>query len=729
MRPSKSTAGVWLAALSLALGGCSSDEGSPGDAGGAPDAAPDAGDGGTPPDTTGSDLAADGPEVDAAAGPDLSGIVATEGTQAAMDYTLAGGFYAAPWPSDARRLADGRPDLSGFPNPDNVDFLTQTLAVLERDADGFAVSAMVSFAMSGALDPASLPSPMASVEDASPVVLLSVDPDAPDHLKRYPLSSAFLPDPGPYGVPDMLALLPYQGIPLRDGTTYAAVVRRSLGDVSGAPLGVPQTLAEIAAGGTPAGMSDADAGQHRAALAAVAEAGIPLDDVAALSVFTTGTPRAGMRVLREDVLSRPLPEPKAPFALSEVYDDFCVYETLLDFPSYQAGEPPFLDGGGGWRYEADGTPIVQRQEEGRLFATIPRSAMPEAGYPIVVYVRAGGGGDRPLVDRGVRQEPGGDTVPGSGPAIHISRAGFAGLQGDGPHGGIRNFSGLEENVLLYPVTNPEALRDNLRQSALDVVMLANMLDALSVDASECPGATAEARFDADLAVLMGHSNGGWISPMALAVEPIYKAGILSGAGGSWTENLVYKKSPLDVPTIAKLLLNYGDRELHRHDPAVNLLQWAGEPADPALYGQAIIDEPPAGGPPKHILMFQGIVDTYILPSIAHASSLAQRLDLAGEPREEESPELEGFFYLPEVLPLVDRRHIALPAQANREVAGGADPVTAVVVQYLEDPIEDGHEVMYQLDGPKHQYRCFLQSLAAGGDPVVVEGGAELAPCP
>jgi hypothetical protein len=118
-------------------------------------------------------------------------------------------------------------------------------------------------------------------------------------------------------------------------------------------------------------------------------------------------------------------------------------------------------------------------------------------------------------------------------------------------------------------------------------------------------------------------------------------------------------------------------------------------------------------------MFQGIVDTYILPSIAHASSLGMRLDLAGTPKEATVPELEQFLALPEVLPLVDRAVVALPARGNRAVEGGA-AVTAVVVQYYEDGIEDGHEVMYQLEPPKRQIRCFLQSLAAGEVPLVTD---------
>lgn len=687
-------------------------------------------------DTT-ADVEADveaGPEADADTQADtappsvLDPIVESSGTRASMDFTLGVGFYAAPWPSDARRGPDGRPDLSGF-DANGVDFVEKTLAILERDADGFSVSAMVSFAMSGAVDVDRLPDAAGSLDASATVQLIDVDPGSPDYLARMPVVTVFQPDPGPFGAPNLLTVLPYQGIPLRSHTTYAAVVMRSLADPEGEPLGVPPELATLARGEAPAGMSDEVAGRHRDALVDLAaEDGLDLADVAAITVFTTGDPRAGLTAFRADLLSRPRPELEGPFELLEIYDDFCVFEASVMMPTYQSGTRPFLDAGGGWRVDDDGAPILQGTEQSRIFATIPRSAMPENGYPIVVYVRAGGGGDRPLVDRGVRPSVGGETEPGSGPAIHLARAGWAGIQADGPNGGLRNVTNGDENALLYPVTNPEALRDNLRESALETSLLANMLDGMTIDAGACDGASSSAHFDAGQIVLMGHSNGAWIGPMAVAVEPLFRAAILSGAGGSWIENLVYKKSPLDVPTIAELLLRYSDRHVHRHDPAVNLLQWAGEPADPALYGAALIDQPPSDAPARHVLMFQGIVDTYILPTIAHASSLAIGLDLAGDALEGTVPELSQFPTLEGVLPLVGRERVTLPVEANRESAGG-DRVTAVVVQYLQDGVEDGHEVMYQLEAPKHQLRCFLQGLVQTGSPVVVVGGGQDDPCP
>src|SRR5690606_37485035 len=118
--------------------------------------------------------------------------------------------------------------------------------------------------------------------------------------------------------------------------------------------------------------------------------------------------------------------------------------------------------------------------------------------PLLVFSRTGGGGDRPLVDRGVRDADGNVIVPGSGPALELSRAGFAGASVDGPHGGLRNVTNGDEQLLVFNFQNPLALRDNVRQSALELALLPEVLDGVSIDVSDCPGAEAPndlARFD------------------------------------------------------------------------------------------------------------------------------------------------------------------------------------------------------------------------------------------
>ena len=73
--------------------------------------------------------------------------------------------------------------------------------------------------------------------------------------------------------------------------------------------------------------------------------------------------------------------------------------------------------------------------------------------------------------------------------------------------------------------------------------------------------------------IMGHSMGATILQPALLYEPRFRAAILSGGGGSYLENLVFKQSPIDVKPLAELILRYRkwDREIHEHDPVVSLV--------------------------------------------------------------------------------------------------------------------------------------------------------------
>jgi pimeloyl-ACP methyl ester carboxylesterase len=280
-------------------------------------------------------------------------------------------------------------------------------------------------------------------------------------------------------------------------------------------------------------------------------------------------------------------------------------------------------------------------------------------------------------------------------------------------------TGGDEQFLVFNYQNPIALRDNVRQSAAELALAVEVLAGVTIALDDCPGASAPdgvARFDTETLAVMGHSMGASIAPLAAAVEPRFDALLLSGAGGSFIENLLHKQKPLATKGLVEIILGTigSGYALGEHDPMLSLVQWAGEPADVPPYALAT--------PPRHVLMMQGIVDHYILPPIANATSLSYRLDLAGAALDAQSAELAPFTPLASLLDLTGRAAIALPASAN-----GADGVTAVVVQQLEDGIEDGHEVVFQTEPPQRAYRCFLAGLAEGVPVVPAPADAD-APC-
>ena len=206
------------------------------------------------------------------------------------------------------------------------------------------------------------------------------------------------------------------------------------------------------------------------------------------------------------------------------YPDYCVYQRddrrtpstsrarRRTRPAAATGSstPPATRSSITWRRRASSSPSRARR-------------CPPSGWPTVVFVRTGGGGDDPLVDRGPASR---SDVHHAGRARHrpgaasFARVGFAGVQIDGPLGGLRNTTNGDEDFLIFNVLNASALRDNVRQSAMELSLLARALPSLAFDTQRLPGARrAGAAFDGAHLALMGHSMGAWIAPLALAVEP------------------------------------------------------------------------------------------------------------------------------------------------------------------------------------------------------------------
>src|SRR5207237_1142064 len=159
--------------------------------------------------------------------------------------------------------------------------------------------------------------------------------------------------------------------------------------------------------------------------------------------------------------------------------------------------------------------------------------------------------------------------------------------------------------------------------------------------------------------------------------------ILSGAGASYIENIVYKEKPIATKGLAELLLGYaGKRELTEFDPVMNILQWAAEPADTQVYARSILREP-AAGVDHHVMMVEGVVDHYIMPPIANTTALSMGLDLAGPELTNDAPELKPFDPLSKVLDLGGRNAIDFPVTGNVKYNDGI-PETAVVVQHPQN---------------------------------------------
>lgn len=647
------------------------------------------------------------------------------GTQARFD--VGGGFWASPFPSDHR--VDDRTRrvlVDGFPNPDDVPMVDVLKGMLHQEVQGWSQTAGIVVPFSAGLNADRVPTLFESLEPDATVQLIDVDRESPTFGDRHPIHVQARSIAAVFGPEHAVVALPFQGLPLAPRTRYALVVDRTLRDADDFNLVPTAAIRNLVRGEQPTGWRNDVANQYVDAIAALEELDVDVESIVGLSVFTTGRATKD----RYDLVgamnrTRGLRVAVAP-KVTKVYDDFCLLEGSVEVPVFQGGEPPYATEGGGLVWGDDG-PEEQRTERARLFMTLPKRVPSDnQPYKTVVFIRTGGGGDRPLIDRGMR-ETAGEDVEGTGFAAEFGRRGYAAVMIDGPLGGLRNPDGADEQFLIFNVNNPAAMRGTLQQSALELFALPEMLGRLLLPITGCPGIPegpeGYARFDDEDLVLFGHSMGATIAPVVAAWQPAYTAMVVSGAGGSWIQNVVHKTKPIPTLPVAATMLSEPEEAIDAFHPALSLLQWAGESVDPPLWGSALWDEEAVGLAPD-ILMVQGVADHYIPPPVANAASVSLELDLGGDPVDGELS--DTYLTFSRAVTLRGSTGRALPAGYNRRLL--ERPVTRILVQHAEDGIEDGHEVAYQREAARHQIDCFVHTHFEGGA-VVAAPGYAIDPCP
>jgi predicted esterase len=616
--------------------------------------------------------------VQASAGCDEAALTAPEaGVRALFALSDDGGdFYALPFPSDIRRDDDGTISLAGYPRS-NV--LLGLYADAAERLDGFGLNAAIHLRFSGPIDEASLPTVEQSRDDGAAVYLVDVDPASPDRGARIPVRVAFRGTAGATIGPDWLAALPYPGFPLAEGTTYALVVTDRV-TAGGQPVTAAADFAAIAGDGAVTGaLADA-----RAAYAPLWDwldeaGGDERADVVTAAVFTTQRATAIAGALRTAV--RALPAPRAANVVRvDAPDTLFSYTATFASPSFQRGEVPYrAEGSGAIVTDDDGRPVVQRSERLRLSISVPRTAMPAAGWPVAL-VAHGTGGDFQSYLR-------------DGTAERMAAQGIASVSIDqvlhGPRG-----DGRDPAVTFFNFENPLAARDNPLQGAADGFSLLRLVEGLVVPRGS-GGPAADIRFDGERIFFFGHSQGGLTGPPFVAYEPHIRGSVLSGAGGLLYYALLGKTEPIDIAALAATLL--GEDTLDEWSPPLALLQTWIERSDTVNYGPLLVRRPPPGVVARPVFQSEGFVDSFTPLATIEALATAIGGDQVG-------PVLAPV----EGLALRGRRALNAPVTAN------LDGTTAALVQYRAPAGEDGHFVVFDVPAAQTQSIRFLATLAATG---------------
>ena len=628
------------------------------------------------------------------------------------DFGDQGSFYDHPWPSDLRLNARGGPAFGGIPRPEDIELIEGVLEIAD-DRPYFPTIPVAWFRFDGAVKASDGSSPTPTSGEAR-VQLIDVDPGSPLRGTRYPTMVRTL-EPDPYVPDNLLAVAPWPGVVLPAGRRYAVVILRDYGDAAGEALGVPLALRKLAAGVRPEGeLGEAALTLFNDLWGTWSELGGEADDIAAATLFSVGDVVADLFTLTEAVREEHDAAIEDLVLDPDNYGRFCVLRGALRVPTFQAGTPPY-NSEGRFHFDEAGALIAQGEVSFPLVITLPKTPMPEGGYPLVLYFHGSGGVSSQVIDRGAVLEPGGTPVPGEGPAHVLAEHGFATAASALPVNPERVEGASAFEYLNFE--NLAAFRDTFRQGVIEQRLLLDALLDLHITPAALTGCSGPSRgdgadtyhFSSKPVFAMGQSMGGMYTNMVGAVEPRLEALVPTGAGGFWTW-FILETELLNAPPLLKLVLGT-DVELSFLHPILHLLESVWETADPMVFMPRLSRDPLEGHPSRDVYQPVGLDDSYFPYQLFDAVSLAYGHEQAGE---------LVWPSMQEVLALGEREGIIdYPVSANLEGPEGA-AYTGVVVQYLGDGIYDPHSIFAQLDAVKYQYGCFFKTALDSGRGVVPE---------
>ena len=610
-------------------------------------------------------------------------------TRAVDAPTATNDFYRLPYPNDLRTGADGTVDLTTF--PPQIGQLAEYVAAIDELERGYGQNAGMFFRFDAPLDPTSLPADYrASLSPGASAYLVDITPGSPTFDRRTPVRTRFTAINYDYIGPNWVALLPLPGLPMREKTTYAAILTDGLRGTDGRRVQRAPDFDAVVRGKRPLPV-------YAPLVAWMQTHPDVASHVVDAAVFTTSDSTSVMSKLRAAVYAQaPAPELAGLTYLGE--DKAGVnqlYQATYQGPNFQTGDPfaggdiPYRDGGGTFVFDADGVPQVQRLETLRIAISVPEGTMPAAGWPVVIYQHGTGGDYKSFVVDGSAS---GAARVSDGSGAVVARMAMVGT--DQVLHGTRVPPGVNYDLAFFNLFNLRAVRDNPKQGALDGFQVVRLLHAIDVAAAPTTGQPI--KFDLERIYFKGHSQGGLTGTLFLAAEPEVKAAILSGAGGGLVYTLLNKTQPVNIPQTVQSFFHDPIDEFH---PMLSLMQGYFEEADPLNYGRRLFAEPLPGVAPKHIFQVLGLVDHYTPVPNIKALALAIGVQPAG-------PELEPI----DALGFTATAWGQAPLVDN--VAGGQ--VTGVLLEYTAPAGHDGHFVVFDVAAAAAQSNRFLATHAASG---------------
>ncbi|HEY8087236.1 MAG TPA: dickkopf-related protein, partial [Polyangiaceae bacterium] len=539
-----------------------------------------------------------------------------------------GDFYRLPFPNDVRK--DGtKISLTGHPTPGpgliGVDLVAAYISDLEATVDGFSTYPTVFLRFSAPID-------IYGTLKASGAVRFTdiTNPQAPVDQGLDWIATT---DRNAYICNNYIALRPPQGQALIPGHTYSVFVASSVVDANKKAILPPPDLVALLAATSPSDAALAPQWPKYALFRAwLQQQNMTPSSVLDAAVFTVGHPAAIGPALATAVAAAPLPAatgwvdcskgaspcPQATGdrACGTANPAFSELHALVSLPIFQKGTEPYATptDGGDLVLNASGVPQLQRSEQVCMSMTVPKgSAMPAAGWPLLVYAHGTGGSFRSEVTEGV--------------AARMAAKGVAVLGIDQvEHGTRRGTSTGSPDNLFYNFANPAAARGNPLQGAADQMSLVRFATGFDLPGAQSP---TQAEIKIGAVAFWGHSQGATEGGIAMPFVSGVCGAVMSGQGASLMDALVTKTNPVDIAAALPIALS--DAKVDSNHPVVALLQNDFNVVDPLNYAQALVQTPAAAADQKHVFQPYGQGDTYAPTATQQTFAMAAQLGEAMAP--------------------------------------------------------------------------------------------------
>lgn len=637
-------------------------------------------------------------------------------------------FYKLPFPNDIR-LQNGKVSLAGHPRPGPhllpFDLVDRYITAIEAESTGFSANPTIFLRLSKQFNASAFPGDCG-------VSLVDITPTSPNYTLAEGLACGATNASSRYVCGPYLWARTRLGSPLRPGTTYALLIRKTLTDLLGNPFGADDDFAAMLAATPPADPTLAAAYPAYLPLRNyIATGQIAAADLAAAVVFTVEKYEDPLAAIDAAVAASPPPAIGglvrcAPGVVSPCDDgktgadhvrgclaadssslNFDTYQGTIALPVFQQGTPPYLTPTDGGNIVYDGTTgaaTVQGTQKVCFALTVPKGVAPASGWPLVVYSHGTGGSYHSIIDLGLSDDYAigaapaglGFGVDGGVTAVSAAPVPMAVLGYDGILHGTRNGGSTKAvGELVYNFLNPRAARDNALQASADLLAIPHGLAGFAAQGIVLDGTKL---------ALYGHSQGGNGASLVAARQSSYGAIVMSGTGGTLIYTLLGKTQPVNIPAVLPYLLGeIGPSAVDATHPVLGLMQMYFERSDSVNFGRRLFHEPLPTMTAHHILHVHGTKDSYSVVPTQQAYALAAHFKVAPVPA------IDNFGLDP-----VD----PLPPVSYNEFFGSYGKLTALEIQYQPGATYDGHFVSTQNPSARAAIQEMLVTAARDGIPTV-----------